>query len=182
MGSKFIQNFQAYGEVIWFGGKVTALTFVSFVLMVSRIESILWLRNLIVEKVISSIIAAWSDVTSGLSGSLPAVSTVSLNELQNLAGAVRGLNIGYFWMFVNCLTSAAYVRIFYICAVNDGRYTRRRCFPCGNVSKLLDSLTGTPCFTITCSAFQSSPFSLSLLKTGGPKTWLEICKRNPRQW
>lgn len=82
----------AYGEVIWFGGKVTALTFVSFILMV-----------------ISSIIAAWSDVAGGLSGSLPAVSTVSLNELQNLAGAVRGLNVGYFWMLVNCLTSAAYV-------------------------------------------------------------------------
>lgn len=50
MESKFTQFFQAYGEVIWFGGKVTALTFVSFVLMVSGIESILWLRNLIAEK------------------------------------------------------------------------------------------------------------------------------------
>jgi GDP-mannose transporter len=119
MGLKFKQNFQAYGEVIWFGGKVTALTFVSFVLMVSRTKSILWLRNLIAEKVISSIIAAWSDVASGLSGSLPAVSTVSLNELQNLAGAVRGLNVGYFWMFVNCLTSAAYVRISVFVLVND---------------------------------------------------------------
>ncbi|KDR67929.1 hypothetical protein GALMADRAFT_231560 [Galerina marginata CBS 339.88] len=83
----------AYGEVIWFGGKVTALTFVSFVLMV-----------------ISSIIAAWADVSSVLSGSLPAVSTgVSLNALQSIAGAVRGLNVGYFWMLANCLTSAAYV-------------------------------------------------------------------------
>lgn len=83
----------AYGEVIWFGGKVTALTFVSFIFMV-----------------ISSMIAAWSDVSSGLSGSVPAVSTgVSLNALQTIAGAVRGLNVGYFWMLVNCLTSAAYV-------------------------------------------------------------------------
>jgi len=83
----------AYGEVIWFGGRVTALTFVSFIFMV-----------------ISSIIAAWSDVATGLSGSLPAVSTgVSLNALQTIAGAVRGLNVGYFWMFMNCLTSAAYV-------------------------------------------------------------------------
>lgn len=59
---------------------------------------------------ISSIIAAWSDVSSGFSGSLPAVSTgVSLNALQTIAGAVRGLNVGYFWMLTNCLTSAAYV-------------------------------------------------------------------------
>jgi len=83
----------AYGEVIWFGGKVTALTFVSFIFMV-----------------ISSTVAAWSDVSTALSDSLPAVSTgVSANTLQSLAGAVRGLNVGYFWMLVNCLTSAAYV-------------------------------------------------------------------------
>ncbi|CAA7269274.1 unnamed protein product [Cyclocybe aegerita] len=83
----------AYGEVIWFGGRVTALTFVSFIFMV-----------------ISSMIAAWSDVTSALSGSLPAVGTgISLDSLRSVAGAVRGLNVGYFWMLVNCLTSAAYV-------------------------------------------------------------------------
>ncbi|PPQ65878.1 hypothetical protein CVT24_011209 [Panaeolus cyanescens] len=83
----------AYGEVIWFGGKVTALTFVSFIFMV-----------------VSSVIAAWSDVSSALSGSLPAVSTgVSLSALQTLAGAVRSLHVGYFWMLTNCLTNAAYV-------------------------------------------------------------------------
>jgi GDP-mannose transporter len=83
----------AYGELIWFGGRVTALTFVSFIFMV-----------------ISSVIAAWSDVSSALSGSIPAVSTgVSFASLQTLAGAVRGLHVGYFWMFTNCLTNAAYV-------------------------------------------------------------------------
>jgi len=83
----------AYGEVIWFGGKVTALTFVSFIFMV-----------------LSSVIAAWTDVSSVLAGSLPAVSTgVSLNSLQTVAGAFHGLNIGYLWMLLNCLTSAAYV-------------------------------------------------------------------------
>jgi GDP-mannose transporter len=83
----------AYGEVLWFGGKVTSLTFVSFILMV-----------------ISSVIAAWSDVSSSVAGSLPGTSTgVSLSALQTLAGTVRGLNVGYFWMLVNCLTSAAYV-------------------------------------------------------------------------
>jgi len=83
----------AYGEVIWFGGRVTALTFVSFIFMV-----------------LSSVIAAWTDVSSVIAGSLPAVSTgISLNSLQAVAGAVRGLNIGYLWMLLNCLTSATYV-------------------------------------------------------------------------
>jgi len=83
----------AYGEIIWFGGRVTTLTFVSFIFMV-----------------ISSIIAAWSDVSSALSGSIPATSSsISMISLQSAAGALRGLNIGYIWMFTNCLTSAAYV-------------------------------------------------------------------------
>ncbi|KAF7770623.1 hypothetical protein Agabi119p4_6597 [Agaricus bisporus var. burnettii] len=83
----------AYGEVFWFGGSVTALTFVSFIFMV-----------------VSSIIAAWSDVSNAFSHSAPAVSTgISVNTLQDLVGTVRGLNIGYFWMLFNCIASAAYV-------------------------------------------------------------------------
>nr|A8N9T6.2 RecName: Full=GDP-mannose transporter; Short=GMT [Coprinopsis cinerea okayama7\ len=83
----------AYGEVLWFGGRVTALTFVSFIFMV-----------------ISSIIAAWSDVQSALASSIPGASSgVSVGAMQSLFGALRGLNVGYFWMLVNCLTSAAYV-------------------------------------------------------------------------
>jgi len=83
----------AYGEVIWFGGRVTGLTFISFILMV-----------------ISSVIAAWADVTSVFAGSVPANSSgIALDSLQNIAGAVRALNVGYFWMMLNCFTSAAYV-------------------------------------------------------------------------
>ena len=59
---------------------------------------------------ISSVIAAWTDVSSSLAGSLPAVSIgLSLNSLRTVAGAVRELNIGYLWMLLNCLTSATYV-------------------------------------------------------------------------
>jgi GDP-mannose transporter len=36
---------------------------------------------------------------------------ISAGSLQVVTGAVQNLNIGYFWMFVNCLTSAAYVRL-----------------------------------------------------------------------
>ncbi|KAA1468749.1 UDP-galactose transporter [Dentipellis sp. KUC8613] len=77
----------AYGEVLWFGGRVTALTLVSFVCMV-----------------VSSVIAAWSDVASAI----PA-SEASAGGLSSVTGAVHSLNVGYFWMLANCVTSAAYV-------------------------------------------------------------------------
>ncbi|KAI0285904.1 GDP-mannose transporter, partial [Russula aff. rugulosa BPL654] len=75
----------AYGEVLWFGGRVTALTMVSFIFMV-----------------VSSIIAAWSDVSSHSSHSSP-------GGLNSETSVFDTLNAGYFWMFANCLTSAAYV-------------------------------------------------------------------------
>ena len=66
---------------------------------------------------LSSVIAAWTDVSSVPAGSLPAVGTgVRLNSFQSMAGAVRGLNIGYLWMLLNCLTSAAYVSAVYFSA------------------------------------------------------------------
>ncbi|RDB20876.1 GDP-mannose transporter [Hypsizygus marmoreus] len=77
----------AYGEVIWFDGRVTELAFTSFIFMV-----------------ISSIIAAWTDISTALADSLPGVR--SSGQVINV---VHGLNIGYFWMLVNCLTSAGYV-------------------------------------------------------------------------
>ncbi|KAF7370811.1 UDP-galactose transporter [Mycena sanguinolenta] len=84
----------AYGEVFWFGGRVTGLTFISFIFMV-----------------ISSIIAAWSDVSGALGDSMPTGSTGSSAASLHLAvkDVVQNLNVGYFWMLVNCLTSAAYV-------------------------------------------------------------------------
>jgi len=83
----------AYGEVIWFGGRVTGLTFISFCFMV-----------------ISSVVAAWADVSGALVESMPTGSTgLSTTSLQAVKGVVSNLNIGYFWMLVNCLTSAAYV-------------------------------------------------------------------------
>ncbi|BFZ57158.1 GDP-mannose transporter into the lumen of the Golgi [Savitreella phatthalungensis] len=69
----------AYGEVIWFGGSVTPMTLAAFGLMV-----------------VSSVVAAWSDVSSALSSDL-------------VTGTAANLNSGYIWMFINCLASAAYV-------------------------------------------------------------------------
>jgi hypothetical protein len=36
--------------------------------------------------------------------------TVGLGSLQDVQLAIQKLNIGYFWMLINCGTSAAYVR------------------------------------------------------------------------
>ncbi|TDL23660.1 UDP-galactose transporter [Rickenella mellea] len=83
----------AYGEVIWFGGRVTGLTFVSFVIMV-----------------LSSIIAAWSDISNAIGGSMSISDPLSLaGGLSAVQDAITQLNVGYMWMFFNCLTSATFV-------------------------------------------------------------------------
>jgi len=85
----------AYGEVIWFGGRVTGLTLVSFVLMV-----------------LSSVVAAWADVSSISDATAETMSPASPGlgvGLELVSGMVQKLNIGYMWMLVNCMASAAYV-------------------------------------------------------------------------
>lgn len=82
----------AYGEVLWFGGRVTRLTLVSFILMV-----------------FSSVIAAWADISDALTAGDPAVAEGTAWSLDMVSDVVTNLNVGYFWMLVNCLTSAAYV-------------------------------------------------------------------------
>ncbi|KAH8093741.1 UDP-galactose transporter [Cristinia sonorae] len=82
----------AYGEVIWFGGRVTGLTFLSFIFMV-----------------LSSIIAAWADIGDALAAGDPAVAEGVSWSLSSVTDVISKLNVGYFWMLTNCLTSAAYV-------------------------------------------------------------------------
>ncbi|KAH9946523.1 UDP-galactose transporter [Amylocystis lapponica] len=83
----------AYGEVIWFGGRVTGLTLVSFVFMV-----------------FSSVVAAWADISDALAAGDPAVAeSMALGSLDKVKDIVSSLNVGYFWMLINCGTSAAYV-------------------------------------------------------------------------
>ncbi|KZT34900.1 UDP-galactose transporter [Sistotremastrum suecicum HHB10207 ss-3] len=79
----------AYGEVIWFGGRVTSLTLVSFVIMV-----------------LSSIIAAWSDISQSIETLHAAWSATGVIPPDTPALTSRA---GYLWMLVNCLTTAAYV-------------------------------------------------------------------------
>ncbi|ODV64631.1 putative Golgi apparatus GDP-mannose tramsporter [Hyphopichia burtonii NRRL Y-1933] len=67
----------AYGEVLWFGGKVTTMALGSFLLMV-----------------FSSILACYGDQSAAKS-----------------PDDTFSLYLGYFWMFTNCLASAAFVLI-----------------------------------------------------------------------
>lgn len=73
----------AYGEVLWFGGSVTGMTLFSFGLMV-----------------LSSVIAAWADISHAISSH---GSQTKANE------TIETLNAGYVWMLINCFCTAAYV-------------------------------------------------------------------------
>ncbi|KAJ5290769.1 GDP-mannose transporter [Penicillium angulare] len=73
----------AYGEVLWFGGKVTPLLLLSFGLMV-----------------LSSVVAAWADIQSALNGD---------GHSDETAAAISTLNAGYAWMGLNVFCTASYV-------------------------------------------------------------------------
>jgi len=79
---------------MWFNGRITGLTMVAFLLMV-----------------LSSILAAWTDVNSvtDTSDVLPPASAAMGIDLDLVSAMVQRLNIGYCWMVLNCLTSASYV-------------------------------------------------------------------------
>ncbi|KAI5365124.1 putative GDP-mannose transporter Vrg4 [Septoria linicola] len=76
----------AYGEVLWFGGSVTGMALLSFGLMV-----------------LSSIIAAWADITHALASHSGTAVTGEAAE------KIATLNAGYLWMAFNCVCSAGYV-------------------------------------------------------------------------
>lgn len=76
----------AYGEVLWFGGSVTAMALFSFGLMV-----------------LSSIIAAWADIQAALASyGSPGSSAAASDKISTL-------NAGYVWMMINCFCTATYV-------------------------------------------------------------------------
>jgi GDP-mannose transporter len=74
----------AYGEVLWFGGTVTNMALLSFGLIV-----------------LSSVIAAWSDVQHALA--------THGHRDDKASEAISHLNAGYIWMMLNCICSATYV-------------------------------------------------------------------------
>jgi len=54
-------------------------------------------------------LAAFTDVNNATDGSPPASAAMGIG-LEMMTSIVHKLNVGYIWMFANCLTSAAYVR------------------------------------------------------------------------
>ncbi|EIW68378.1 hypothetical protein TREMEDRAFT_69337 [Tremella mesenterica DSM 1558] len=85
----------AAGETVLFGGSITGLTIVSFLLMIG-----------------SSIIAAWSDISTTLtrlSAGMAVVDPTSGADVPLPSGVMSKLGAGYLWMLINCLASAAYV-------------------------------------------------------------------------
>jgi len=73
----------AYGEVLWFGGRVTPITLLSFGLMV-----------------LSSVVAAWADIQAAING---------IGHSMETAEALSTVNAGYAWMGLNVFCSASYV-------------------------------------------------------------------------
>lgn len=73
----------AYGEVLWFGGRVSSVTLLSFGLMV-----------------LSSVIAAWADIQIATS--------TAKGGRQQASAAFSALNAGYMWMGMNVVCSALY--------------------------------------------------------------------------
>jgi GDP-mannose transporter len=72
----------AYGEVLWFGGSVTPTILLSFGLMV-----------------LSSVVAAWADISAAATPSLKTTPVQTAVYLQS----------GYLWMTLNVVCSAAFV-------------------------------------------------------------------------
>jgi GDP-mannose transporter len=62
----------------------------------------------------SSVIAAWSDISTtlaNLSAGVAVLDPTSGADVPLPAAIVGQLNAGYMWMLINCFASAAYVRI-----------------------------------------------------------------------
>ncbi|KAI9486559.1 MAG: hypothetical protein EXX96DRAFT_476447 [Benjaminiella poitrasii] len=74
----------AYGEVLWFGSSVTSMMLISFTLMT-----------------LSSVITGWNDVSLAIRSLLDVTAVVSTSNATVM--------LGYFWMIINCFSSAAFV-------------------------------------------------------------------------
>jgi hypothetical protein len=85
---------------------------VSFILMVNKATGASAQVTEPLPQVLSSIIAAWSDISIGLEtlqSSWP--DTLGTIGTSVSVSNVLSKHIGYLWMFANCLTTAAYVSI-----------------------------------------------------------------------
>ena len=125
---------------------MTALTLVSFVFMASLSFNQEYNCFPEVRQVLSSVIAAWSDVSNALQAVDVSSSALgaSFGNIETVSTAIRRVNVGYFWMLSNCLTSATYVRfiptvpLFHL-------FGQSRYYQCVRRSSKPDSLIGIRC-------------------------------------
>jgi len=174
----------AYGEVIWFGGKVTRITFVSFLLMVfssliaayGDIANWLALQNQSMPHTPDSIAGGFIDPATHLK--TPALdplqaekdSILALEQAQGVQeplleglGSAGMLSNGYLWMALNCGCSAAYVLIM-----------RKRIKVTGFKDWDTMFYNNLRCFTITFSQFPFWSSCLGWWKIGALQTLLPI--------
>ena len=130
----------AYGEVLWFGGRVSPLALLSFGLMV-----------------FSSVVAAWADIQSAIGG---------FGHSGDSVAAVTMLNVGYMWMGLNVICTSARLLVMkkVIKQTNDWDST----FPDRSVERPIANCW-QPCTTVTFSRYLSSSSAPSSSRTGpGP--------------
>lgn len=65
-------------------------------------------------QILSSILAAWTDVSNvaDTAGDMPPASAAMGIGLELVSSVMKRLHIGYLWMMLNCLASAAYASFF----------------------------------------------------------------------
>ena len=81
-------------------------------------------------QVFSSVIAAYSDVTTTVADNAGDSLLETEKVLGSYAAIIQNLNVGYFWMLANCISSACYVCSFFSnCESGQGadRSTLGRC-------------------------------------------------------
>ena len=74
-------------------------------------------------------IAAWADISAVWTPESTLDSTTGLELAPAAAMTIGGVNVGYIWMAMNCLASAAYVSILSVALADT-----RSC-SCGNESR-----------------------------------------------
>ena len=127
----------AYGEVLWFGGRVSPLALLSFGLMV-----------------FSSVVAAWADIQSAIEG---------FGHSGDSVAAVTMLNVGYMWMGLNVICTSARLLVMkkVIKQTNDwdSRSPERP-------AERFNSDIWQPCTTAISSPYPSSSSAPSYSRTG----------------
>ena len=132
---------------------------------------------------ISSIIAAWSDISNALDGTWTSQDPAAvIGGLHTIQQTIERLNVGYVWMFCNCFTSAAFVSsyrarfLFFGDGVMlSGLFLDCRCYRCENESKWLDSQTGIRCFIIIYFRYRYCSCFRYWWRIGVRRTWSRIC-------